>query len=88
MLELLFIIILLKDMSKGKEYRVICDRTGKKLYRSQCVKEWNGLLVWKNVVDPYPEYLIPPNTREDISIPDARPDQEVDIFTIPNPNDL
>lgn len=75
-------------MSRGKEYRVICDRTGKKLYRSQCVKEWNGLLVWKSVVDPYPEYLIPPNTREDISVPEARPDAEVDIFNVPNPNDL
>lgn len=75
-------------MSRGKNYRVICDRTGKKLYRNQCVVEWDNLLVWKEVVDPYPEYLIPPNTREDISVPDARPDPENDVFLVPNPNDL
>ena len=74
-------------MSGGQNYRVICDRTGKKLYRSQCVKEWDGLLVWKNVVDPYPEYLIPPETREDISVPEARPEGP-DVFNVPNPNDL
>jgi len=75
-------------MSKGKEYRVICDRTGKKLYRSQCEVEWNGLLVWKNARDPYPEYLIPPNTQEDISVPIARPDADTDTFNTPSPNDL
>jgi len=71
----------------SKDYRVICDRTGKKLYRSQCVIEWNGLLVWKQVVDPYPTYLIPPQTREDLSVRDARP-EGIDIFITPDPNDL
>ena len=26
-------------------YNQICDRTGQKLKRSQCIKEWNGLIV-------------------------------------------
>lgn len=67
------------------DYRVICDRTGKKLWRSQVKKEWDGLLVWERVWDPYPEYLIPPNTMEIISVPEARPDPP-NIFVVPNPN--
>lgn len=73
-------------MSSG-DYRVICDRTGKKLYRNQCVKEWNGLLVWKKVVDKFPENLIPLNTSENIDVPDTRT-EGVDVFTVPDPADL
>tara|TARA_R110002167_G_scaffold27695_1_gene94134 strand:- start:968 stop:1186 length:219 start_codon:yes stop_codon:yes gene_type:complete len=71
----------------SSDYRVICDRTGKKLNRSQCVKEWNGLLVWKDVVDPYPERLLAPNTREDLSVTETRT-EGVDTFSVPSPNDL
>lgn len=71
----------------SSDYRVICDRTGKKLYRSECVKEWNGLLVWKDVVDPYPERLLAPNTLEDLSVTETR-SEGVDTFSVPDPNDL
>lgn len=68
-------------------YRVICDRTGKKLWNHQCSIEWDGLLVWNQVIDPYPEYLIPPPTQENIGVQNARPEGP-DVFTTPNPNDL
>ena len=71
----------------SSDYRVICDRTGKKLYRSECVREWNGLLVWKDVVDPYPERLLAPNTLEDLSVTETR-SEGVDTFSVPDPNDL
>jgi len=71
----------------SSKYRVICDRTDKKLYRSECVREWNGLLVWKDVVDPYPERLLAPNTLEDLSVTETR-SEGVDTFSVPDPNDL
>ena len=33
------------DFYEPGGYSVICDRTGFKMKRSQCRKEWNGLLV-------------------------------------------
>jgi hypothetical protein len=68
-------------------YRVICDRTGKKLFRRECEIEWDGLLVWKEAIDPFPEYLIPPPTQENIGVQLARPEPP-DVFTVPSPNDL
>lgn len=32
---------------KAGDWNVICDRTGFKMKRSECRKEWNGLLVRK-----------------------------------------
>lgn len=34
------------------DYNVICDRTGFKVKRSQCKKEWNGLLVRRESWEP------------------------------------
>lgn len=33
------------DFWKAGDHNVICDRTGFKMKRSQCRKEWNGQLV-------------------------------------------
>lgn len=75
-------------MRKG-DYRVICDRTGRKLWASQCKMEWDGLLVQKtrDIWDPKPEYLEVPNTQENLNVPNARPEGE-QIFYTPNPNDI
>ena len=75
-------------MMKG-DYRVICDRTGRKLWKSQCKLEWDGLLVQKtrDVWDPRPEYLQIPKTMENLNVPIARP-QGIDIFYTPDPADL
>ncbi len=66
---------------------VICDRSGSKVKRKDCVIQWDNLLVRKDLVDPFPEYLIPPNTAEDLSVRNARPEGP-DVFVTPNPNDL
>lgn len=34
-------------MYKPGDHFVICDRSGEKVLRSQCVKEWNGFIVKK-----------------------------------------
>jgi hypothetical protein len=47
-------------------------------WRSECVKEWNGLLVYKDFVDPrHPQDLIRAR-RENLSIPDARPQRRIE----------
>ena len=71
----------------GSDWRVICDRTGKKLFRYECEIEWDGLLVWKDAIDPFPEYLIVPNTQENIGVQNARPEGP-DVFVTPSPEDL
>jgi len=73
-------------MRKG-DYRVICDRTGQKIWASEAKIEWNGLFVKKSVWDPKPEYLLIPNTMENLNVPIARP-EGVDVFNTPNPDDL
>ncbi len=73
-------------MKKG-DYRVICDRSGFKVWASECVMEWNGLYVLKRFWDPKPEYLQVPNVQENLSVPIART-EGVDVFNTPNPDDL
>ena len=34
-----------------RDYYVQCDRSGQKVLRSQCVKEWNGLIVKKEYAE-------------------------------------
>ena len=73
-----------------RDYRVICDRSGFKVWRSQCRKEWDGKLVLKrfwwrrNPLDYPPPDII----REPLE--DARP-EGVDKFVGVNevkPEDL
>ena len=61
------------------DYNVICDRTGFKKRRSECVKEWDGKLVWKKVFvkrNPLDFAPVIPPTRP---IADPRP-EGVDKF--------
>lgn len=74
---------------RNGDYRVICDRTGRKLWASQCQMEWDGLFVQKSrdIWDPKPEYLLIPNTMENLNVPIARPEGE-QIFYTPSPSDV
>lgn len=74
-------------MSRGGNYNVICDVTGFKRKRSDVSYRWDGALVLPVAWDPRPEYLIPPNINDNVSVPDARPDQEA-VFIDPLPSDL
>lgn len=71
------------------DYRVICDRTGRKLWASQCKIQWDGTFVQKSrdIWDPKPEYLLIPNTQEILNVPIARPEPP-QVFNTPNPNDI
>lgn len=76
-------------MSKAnrQSYDVICDVTGFKRKRKDVSYRWDGCLVLPMAWDPLPAYMIPPNTTDDISVPDARPDQPA-VFISPTPADL
>lgn len=57
------------------DHKVICDRSGFECLRSECRLEWNGKLVRKDFWEPrHPQDIIRPR-REDISVPDARPER-------------
>ena len=56
---------------------VICDRSGFTFWRSQCVKEWNGLLVYKGFAEArHPQEFLRAR-RENMRVPDARPQRAI-----------
>jgi len=73
------------QMSKpGKwgDHHVIDDRTGFKVLRSECRKEWNGLLVRKESWDKrHPQDNVRPK-HDSQSVPDVRP-ETTDVFLEP-----
>ncbi len=66
-------------MSRRDQYNVICDRTGFKAKRSDCKKQWDGLLVLKRVWERRQPQDNLPSTSERLSVPDPRPETQ-DIF--------
>jgi len=68
------------------DYRVICDRTGFKKWRSECRYEWNGKLVWSKVWrrrQPQDTPIVYPPAQP---IPDARPETRDNFINVPAPN--
>jgi len=37
---------------KSGDHLVMCQRSGRVVYASECVREWNGLLVHRSVYEP------------------------------------
>ena len=62
------------------DYNVICDRTGAKMKRSQCRKEWNGLLVRRESFEErHPQDTL--RSREDHqAVPDPRSEAAVSFI--------
>lgn len=68
------------------DYRVICDRTGFKKWRSECQYEWDGKLVWKKVWrrrQPQDTGIVYPPAQK---IPDSRPETTDNFINVPVPN--
>jgi hypothetical protein len=55
-------------------YRVICDRTGFKKWRSECRLEWDGKLVWTKVWRRRQPQDTPIVYTTPQPIPDSRPE--------------
>lgn len=54
------------------DFNVQCDRTGRKMKRSQCLKEWNGLLVRRESFEErHPQDYLR-SFEDDQAVPDPR----------------
>lgn len=57
-----------------ESWNVECDRCGQKNKRTNCDKEWTGLLVCKRCWEPKHPWLLPvPVVIDGLPVPDARP---------------
>lgn len=68
------------------DYRVICDRTGFKKWRSECRLEWDGKLVWEKVWrrrQPQDTPIVYPPAQK---IPDSRPEPADNFINVPVPD--
>lgn len=56
---------------KPGDYFVQCDRSGEKVLRSQCVREWNGFIVKREYAEQrHPlDLQRPPRTEKPVSDP-------------------
>lgn len=63
---------------RNGDYLVIDDRTGFRRWRSECVKDWQGLIVHRSVYEPrHPQDFLRAR-RDDFRIPDARPQRRIE----------
>lgn len=61
------------DFYKSGDYNIRCDRTGFKMKRSQCRKQWNNLIVRKESWEPrHPQDFIRAKADRQ-QVPDPRP---------------
>lgn len=58
------------------DYKVICDRCGFMLYRSQAKKTWDGLIVCSKCWEPRHPQLSVRAKKDKIRVPEARPDPD------------
>lgn len=66
-------------MYKPGDYYVICDMSGEKVYRSECVKQWDGLIVKREYADArHPLDLQKPPKGE--RVPKETRPESVDLF--------
>lgn len=76
-----------RSTTRGEQgdYLVVCDRSGMTFWRSECVKEWNGLLVYKGFSEPRHSQDFLRARREDFHLPDARPARAVENESFSGP---
>lgn len=64
----------MRNFYREGDFLVVCDVSGQKALRSQCVKQWNGLIVIKEYAEerhpldlqrPPPAETVPSETRPD-----------------------
>lgn len=63
------------------DYRVICDRSGFKKWRSECRFEWDGRLVWDKIWRRRQPQDTPTIIPQPAVIPDSRP-ETTDVFIV------
>jgi hypothetical protein len=72
---------------KPGDHLCVCDRTGRTVYASQTVREWNGLRVWKRAeLKRNPQDFVR-GLSDKQTVEDARP-RGIDTFTGPLTTEL
>lgn len=66
-------------MYKPGDYYVQCDRSGEKVLRSECVREWNGFIVKREYAEQRHPLDLQTPPRPERAAPDARPENEKDL---------
>ena len=61
------------------DYYVQCDRSGQKVLRSQCVKEWNGLIVKKEYAEPRHALDLQRPPKAERVVKESRPVNEIEL---------
>lgn len=81
------------DEQRVGDFRRICDFSGFKVWNSECVRTWNGLVVHRRFVGSetqrHPQEFVR-GVRDDQSVPNPRP-EPADTFLAPGdvtPGDL
>lgn len=57
------------------DYKAVCDRTGFKVYASECRYEWNGLFVRKKSWEIRQPQDFVKAKKDNLTVPVARPQQ-------------
>jgi hypothetical protein len=66
-------------MYKPGDYFVQCDRSGEKVLRSQCVREWNGFIVKKEYAEERHPLDLQKAPKPERVVRDARPMNEIEL---------
>ena len=66
-------------MIKSGDYYVQCDRSGEKVLRSGCVKEWNGLIVKKEYAEQRHPLDLQRAPKTERPVRGARPVNEIEL---------
>jgi hypothetical protein len=77
----------MRSTTRGRlgDHLVICDRSGQTFWRSECVKEWNGQLVYRGYAEArHPQDFLRAR-RENFRVPDARPQRRVEDESFSGP---
>lgn len=71
------------------DFRVICDRSGRKVWASETVLQWNGLRVLRRFSDQQHPQEFASAVRESASVRDPRPEAADNFLSAPVlPGDL
>lgn len=66
----------MEEFYREGDHLVVCDQSGQKVLRSQCVRQWDGMIVKKEYADCRHPLDRPFSPRPERAIHDARPPGE------------
>jgi len=68
---------------KSGDYKAVCDRTGFRVYASECRMQWNGLFVRKESWEIRQPQDFIKSKKDNQTVPIPRPGSEEKVFLSP-----